>query len=119
MKKYFKLAEAMINNVYMHGGVTAKLDGTIVNNGFVCGVYNIYAGKMPEHRVINDIAESIETSVKDYHNAIVGGWVDKETNILYLDIVSVCEIESEAIALAKQLGELAIYNLGSKEEIRL
>lgn len=47
-----------------------------------------------------------------------GAWLDTETGITYLDVVTVLDSKELALDLAVQKGELAIYDLGSGQEIR-
>lgn len=49
---------------------------------------------------------------------VFGGWLDTETGITYLDVVTVLDSKELALDLAVQHGELAIYDLGNNQEIR-
>jgi hypothetical protein len=49
---------------------------------------------------------------------VFGGWLDTESGITYLDVVTVFDSKEEALDLAVQHGELAIFDLGSGQEIR-
>ncbi|TXJ25378.1 MAG: hypothetical protein E6Q24_14695 [Chitinophagaceae bacterium] len=51
-------------------------------------------------------------------NAALGVWVDSETNKGYLDITNVLPREA-AIAQGEMLGEIAVWDLGAGEEIRM
>lgn len=50
--------------------------------------------------------------------SVFGGWLDTETDITYLDVVTVLDSKEEALDLAVAHGELAIFDLGSGQEIR-
>lgn len=67
-----------------------------------------------------DVAE-IATAVETVWNtgAAVGGWIDKETGLVYVDPVDVIADLSAALSLGKERGEIAIYDLGTRSEIRL
>ena len=49
---------------------------------------------------------------------IIGGWVDID-NVAYLEISDIVQDRAEAIALGKERGEIAIYDFGKNEEIRI
>lgn len=49
----------------------------------------------------------------------LGGWRDDKTGLVHIDIsVNIPDLES-AIALGKAMGQIAIYDVLNKEEIRL
>jgi hypothetical protein len=48
-----------------------------------------------------------------------GGWVDGTAKKAYLDISEVFSDKGKAVSLAKRTGELAIWDAGSKQEIRV
>lgn len=49
----------------------------------------------------------------------VGGWRDEKSGDYFLDVVEVHQDKALALKLAKQRGELAIFDLSTGEEIRL
>lgn len=50
---------------------------------------------------------------------VFGGWVDRETGLTHLDVVTIVDDEAKARELGKTHGEIAIYDLTSGSEIRL
>lgn len=62
---------------------------------------------------INDNWDLLSTEGK-----VFGGWVDTESGTTYLDVVTLFDSKEQALDLAVQHGELAIYDLGSGQEIR-
>src|ERR1035437_6936878 len=51
--------------------------------------------------------------------AHMGGWLDKQSNRIFLDVVRVFPDQKQAEMQGRQLKELAIFDLGAKKEIRL
>lgn len=49
----------------------------------------------------------------------VGAWLDTETGQVWLDLPEVLQDRDAAIAAARERGELAIYDLNAKDEIRV
>jgi hypothetical protein len=49
----------------------------------------------------------------------IGGWIDKETNIAYIDISLWYSDREQALIHAEMLNEIAIWDLGKGEEIRV
>lgn len=49
---------------------------------------------------------------------VLGAWVDGETGITYLDISRVVYDRGEALALAREHNQLAVFNLSNGTEIR-
>ena len=52
-------------------------------------------------------------------NGLVGVWKDSQAGRVYVDRVRHIDTLSEALTLAKDLGELAIWDLRDKVEIRV
>lgn len=65
------------------------------------------------HTYVNDNWDLLSQDGKMF-----GGWVDTDTGTTYLDVVTILDSKEEALSLAVQHGELAIYDLGSGQEIR-
>jgi hypothetical protein len=49
---------------------------------------------------------------------VFGAWLDTETGVTYLDVVTVFDSKELALDLAVQHGELAIFDLANGQEIR-
>jgi len=75
---------------------------------YILSVKNIYTGTNPSicFDLISRIGDTIDKNIYDS----VGGWIDPETNIYYLDANMHFNSLSECISNAKGLGELAIYD---------
>lgn len=56
---------------------------------------------------------------KLFDNITVGGWLDTETNIRYIDIGTTTNDIDQAKKLGKQYGQIAIWDNLEKKEIRL
>jgi len=114
MKNYKTLAEILVNEAYLRGGASVYANGSSITSGFAVGKTNLFTGKMPENRNIEQINEAIKTS----KGKAFGSWRDSD-NTLYIDVINIIEDRDEALKIAKALNEIAIYDLNKKEEIRL
>jgi hypothetical protein len=50
---------------------------------------------------------------------VFGGWLDRETGITYLDVVTLFDNREDAERLGREHGEIAIFDLETGTEIRL
>lgn len=93
MKKY----------ILQHGGATVinnkPINEAPINTPWCVGVKNLYTGDINGY---------------DFNQAPAnyGAWIDNNT--LYIDMIELHN-EQDALRIAKQNGELAIYNLNTKE----
>lgn len=105
----------------IEGGFTVDLDGNSPTTGYV-------VGSRPDRTLIvdlrrstlRDVADDIYSYVVDNgyelrNGYLLGAWTDDGK--LYLDLVQVFPDQGSAMALARALGEIAVYNLGSRETI--
>jgi hypothetical protein len=95
------------------GGGTRDKDGAtvVLGSGYVVG------GKVPTMVgcTIGDLKDWIEANPSDFY----GSWMDSETGKIHYDAVDVIEDRDEAIRLGIKRGEIAIWDAGAGEEIRL
>jgi hypothetical protein len=49
----------------------------------------------------------------------IGGWMDKNTNIYYIDLVTIERNLSKSIILAKKYNQKCIYDLWKQKEIKI
>lgn len=68
-----------------------------------------------------DLAEYLFTHVLLLHEPgkLMGAWLDRETGVTYLDVVSIVDSYEEAVALAERHGQLAVYHLDTATELRI
>jgi hypothetical protein len=65
------------------------------------------------HDVHQDITRPIlrlHTRSLDLNREGIGGWVDKETGLVYLDTVKTYKTKRAAVAFAEKEGQIAIYD---------
>lgn len=69
----------------------------------------------------SDIAEYLFNHVVLLHEPgkLMGVWLDRESGITYLDVVSIVPTFEGAVALAAKYGQLAVYHLDTATEIRI
>ncbi len=83
--------------IIKNGGITVQNNKVLNAGGWCVGIGNLYTG-------------TIENYNWDNLPSTFGAWLDN--NILYIVIIN---NKDEAIKLAKQNNELAIYHLSNKE----
>lgn len=52
-------------------------------------------------------------------DVFLGGWLDTDTNLVYIDLSQHFEDERDALAVAAFQDEIAIWDLGAKKEIQV
>jgi hypothetical protein len=117
------MATSALHLLRTTGGFTVDLnDGakTFPTEGFAVSVN-------PERtRVIEGTVDSVTLHQYGRDNRdllstpgkVFGGWLDTESGKTYLDVVTLFDSKEEALDLAVEHGELAIFDLGSGQEIR-
>ena len=68
---------------------------------------------------ISGLAKVVEYINNNKRVNAVGGWLDTESNKYYFDATVVLDDLADAIELGKSNGQIAIFDLNKKEEIRL
>lgn len=100
--------------------INAKQDFTTLLNGeskrYIVGVKNLFTGLNPSTEY-ETIYKDIMNPDEDFNS--VGGWLDKETMFYYVDYSMQINNLSDALELAKQHNELAIWDSLENKEIRL
>jgi len=119
----------LIDKTYREGGSTVHLRDVgedaryVVGNGEL-GLKFAYNDSSLRHTCVTDLADSFSMLVKLIHLTrywqhlgydTVGAWI--HDGQLYLDPGTLCSDLGDAIALAKQRGELAIYDTVDECEI--
>jgi hypothetical protein len=118
----------LVNDTYRNGGATLYLreyeqgEQYVVGDGTLGIKFDAYNDHTLRHICVTDLADSFSTLVKLIHLArywqslgydTVGAWIDGGT--LYLDPGNLRADLGDAIVLAKQRGELAIYDIEAGE----
>ena len=100
--------------------INAKQDFTVnltnQSKRYIVGVKNLFTGSNP--------STQYETIYKDIMNPeakfdSVGGWLDKDSMIYFVDYSMQLDNLSDALQLAKENNELAIWDSLDNKEIRL
>ena len=92
---------------YMPSLTHDKTHGQAINMS--CGV---------AHRVATAL-QTLSDDKKLGKNYASGAWTDSKENLVYIDVSQHFESLDEAINLAKELGELAIWDITNKKEIEI
>lgn len=112
-------------------------DLIILNGGVTWNLHRGNLGGKDEWAVSIDPDASVVVEVEDFGPSVVahflhdnrtilddstisfGGWIDRETNRVYLDLSWTTPSREDAEALARAYDQIAIYNLKTQEEVRL
>ncbi len=84
---------------------------------FIVGTENIYKGVNPS--IDSNLIINIANILTNCNYDSVGGWLDKNTNIYYLDANKHFAVLEEAISEGKENKEVAIYDTKENKVINL
>lgn len=91
-----------------------------VDSGFAVAIYPDRSREIPHTDVtgttIKDYAKSNEDLLTESGN-MMGGWHDPDSGSVWLDVSRVTSDKTEAISLAKEHNQIAIFDLGSGSSI--
>jgi len=102
------------------GGTVSTVAGQrLPTTGYVVGINGL--GSIIEPSDPEAIAKWVASTLASTLEAgrYVGIWEDKGTNLVYLDVVKVLPERVPAESLARKSGEIAIWDLKGKSEIRV
>ncbi len=105
---------ALFARLVRDGGFTLDDDRNDATTGFAVGNGKASLKIHPTIQVV-PMLDAFLTSVR----GPVGGWIDSETDYIYLDSLSIIADRDEAIARARAAGEIAIFDLDAMEEVRV
>lgn len=95
-----------------------KLDGTISLTGAELPTRGYYVGGVVPSLVdplnVFQVADFIESADAEY----VGIWTDTDTGTVYVDLSDWTPSESNALAMGRERGEIAIWDIEGCREIR-
>jgi hypothetical protein len=107
----------------MEGGITISVDATLPTHGYAVG------GQVkPWHSGLSTgraLAQQVELFVKAHAEELalpgryLGAWLDTADYQVWLDVTHVVNERGTALAEARMLGEIAIYDLDTRQEIRV
>ena len=82
-------------------------------NRYIVGAKNIFKGANPSLKC--NLLKDVANILKNYNFDSIGGWLDKKSNIYYIDANFHYNNKIEALKVAKILKEIAIFdNLENK-----
>jgi len=84
---------------------------------YIVGIKNIYKGANPSLKC--SLISDISNVLKNYTFDSIGGWMDKNTNVYYLDANMHYNDKIEALKVAKKIGEIAIFDTLKNKVINL
>jgi len=113
----------MVHETFVNGGSTLWYDGIERTTGYVVGDNTnplIPGGgggmALGRYQVLETLERAqphkVGSDAREYDG--VGSWIDEETSLVYLDNIKQVESLEDALALAQENGELAIYDLANK-----
>lgn len=107
------------NLTIKNGGFSLNPDGLSATSGFMISckdLYKIALSDLTPDKLNNAIKQATEIG------GYIGGWLDTETNDkdnFYLDISINIKDKDEALKIAKDKNQLAIYDISTGESIYL
>lgn len=82
-----------------------------VNPELTLGLNNVEYADVLDYIAVNQV-------VLNTPGKVLGGWLDTESGVTYLDVVTIVDSKELALDLAVQHGELAVYDIAGAQEIR-
>ena len=104
--------------------IIARIEATAAENpdGFTVDQsglqYRPTSGFAVGFKAFMNIQEALEF-LWPYPGCKLGGWVDQETGVFHLDAVAVFQSRESAINFGRCRNQIAIWDFGAQEEIRL
>ena len=113
-KQTVKQEQQLVNKINAKQDFTYSITG--VNKRYVIGVKTLFMGKNPslQYNLIYDDIYNLDNRFDS-----VGGWLDTETGIYYVDYSVQMDDLFDAMQLARENNELAIYDTVENTEIKL
>ena len=104
------------------GGFSLNLRKEKPKNGYMVSVADIFQLKLSE--ITDNEIERLEKELnnlenKGYKNGYIGGWLDSETNMVYLDISYNFRSLGLALSEATNSNQLAIYDIANNTSLYL
>lgn len=115
--------DSMANEIFLHGGFTWIPENGFIReplkNGprYVVGIGNIAKLNNSYTLSLKEARKVIKSAIQGNYG--IGGWLDNETGIVYYDKIAVEKSLLTAKIRARGYGEIAIFDLYEKIEIRL
>lgn len=122
--------DQLIFNTRDTGGDTQSLRGDAVpTTGYMVGgvvdslIFDAMLIRDPGHwrEAYSGIVKWVNDNFKQAteEGVFIGGWIDRETNVAYIDLSRHYDVLAYALDDARELKEIAIWDLGKGEEIRV
>lgn len=117
----FKTSE-LKDLIQKNGGFSLNLKRETPKNGYMVSVADIFQLKLSE--ITDNEIERLEKELnnlenKGYKNGYIGGWLDTETDIVYLDISYNFRSLGMALSEATNSNQLAIYDIVNNTSLYL
>ena len=117
----FKTSE-LKDLILKNGGFSLNLKKETPKNGYMVSVADIFQLKLSE--ITDNEIERLEKELnnlenKGYKNGYIGGWLDTETDIVYLDISYNFRSLGMALSEATNSNQLAIYDIVNNTSLYL
>lgn len=118
MLKCSELKQIIKNN----GGFSINANGDSPKNGYMVSVKDMFQLKLSD--ITDNEIEKLEIELNNlekqgYKNGYIGGWLDSETDIVYLDISYNFRSLGLALSEASNTNQLAIYDIANDTSIYL
>lgn len=106
--------QSLINKINAKQSFTYDITG--VNRRYVVGVKTLFMGKNPsiQYNLIYDDLLNLDNNFDS-----LGGWLDSETGIYYVDYSLQFDNVFDALSVARENNEIAIWDSLEDKEIKL
>ena len=111
----FKRLKKLIKN--NPDGFTATAQGKKINPKNLRGFYAVSLTN--NNNKDKDILIKSVLRLNSLFNFNIGGWMDKQTGVYYLDLTLLEQSEIIALSIAKEFNQKAIFNFKTFSEIRV
>lgn len=111
--KNITINQTIINKINAKENFTHSINKSL---RYIVGYTNLFTGKNPSLQYVNIYDDILKLNTK--FDAI-GGWTDPNTNIYYVDYSKTFEDVFEALNVARQNNQIAIYDTLENKTIKL
>ena len=114
-----KESERMAKFLILHTGTSVNAEYKRPTSGYMVSIAAGPVYHFSEPVPFGELVQFVEGNPLDNETTFYGSWLDKETGKIYIDLAANLRSKDFALALAKDLKEIAIWDVINNCEIRL
>lgn len=116
---HLQLANSIYTQTALSGGVSINADFEQPKTGYLVSIKDGLVFDSISLVNVHELSAWIKENTINNENYYFGGWIDQQTKKVYFDLSANYKYLNEAIDLAKQKNQLAIWDLNENKEIRV